>query len=212
MPSDVFSSSTLLTSSAKIKTAIKFNEKSIACPPVGGFKVELQNSLNVPQNRMQTRLSYPQLDLPLYEMILLCHSPSDSQCRDAASSTPEETSSNFCCCSLPALSDSFWQTTERYASGRTLPTRRTQRWWRRGRACLTCCLPPEVSLPPALTVKTKALFYLLSCHLLPQSDSQWSLHPSHTFTPAGAWMSFFYPVLNFSTAWYIFVTKKYVEK
>lgn len=51
------------------------------------------------------------------------------------------------------------QTTERCASGRTLPTRRTRRWWRRGRASPTCCPPPEVSPPPAFTVKINALFY-----------------------------------------------------
>lgn len=61
--------------------------------------------------------------------------------------------------SAPPLS--CLQTTGHCVSGRTLPTRRTQRWWRHGRAFPTCCPLPEVSPPPALTVKINALFYYL---------------------------------------------------
>lgn len=78
------------------------------------------------------------------------------------------------------------QTTGRCVSGRTLPTRRTQRWWRHGRAFPTCCPLPEVSPPPALTVKINALFYYLppppSTH--PYSTSC-SNSPTHLlFTPS----------------------------
>lgn len=81
------------------------------------------------------------------------------------------------------------QTTERCASGRTLPTRRTRRWWRRGRASPTCCPPPEVSPPPAFTVKINALFYyvpsshppfVLTAKIIPAVPRR--LHP--LFTPS----------------------------
>lgn len=69
----------------------------------------------------------------------------------------------FLCRDLPhhPSSPSPLQTTVRYVFGRTLPTRRTRRWWRRGRASPTCCPPPEVSPAPAPTVKINALFYRL---------------------------------------------------
>lgn len=100
----------------------------------------------------------------------------------------------------PSLCHSFFplplslQTMEHCAYGRTLPTKRTRRWWRRGRASPTCCPPPEVSPPPAFTVKINALFYyvpsshppfVLTAKIIP-AVPRWlphsSLHPSHAST------------------------------
>lgn len=73
----------------------------------------------------------------------------------------------------PSLSPPLpsFQTMERCVSGRTSLTKRIQRWWRRGRAFLICCPLPEVSPPPALTVKTNALFYY------PPPSTHQPIHP-----------------------------------
>lgn len=68
----------------------------------------------------------------------------------------------FALCIFSLISICSLQMMEHYVSGRTSPTRRTQRWWQRGRASLICCPLPEVSPPPALTVKINALFYYLA--------------------------------------------------